>query len=350
MTQLVNAPIRPDLAFALGGLAGGNGFGAGFLTAVMERGWRPAAITCTSGMVIWTLRFLRGDDLRQTFLHEWSNTPTGQGVPRSVATSLMATQGLPGVFRPAMGEYFKRWMSWPWPATPDEWVDRAFPVQTAVPTRDPQFFEEAAADLNASDVAVMFNAFCPHRGEEFVFANPLALSRLGRRANELRGNRRYLPISSEAIQAALHLYAYGYETTYLDEYLVDGAYHRQFILDELAEQPIPDKPDEIWVVRPQNSRWIGPMPSNFFEQRDLETEIGMNSSYAQQVAHLRWVNAMLNSGSLKSDRYATIALKEFEYPRQRGYFDYFNENPTVFETGYLMACGQITPNTAAYLP
>lgn len=349
MTLDNRTPIRPELAFALGGLAGGNGFGAGFLTAVAEAGWRPAAITCTSGMIVWTLRFLRGDDLKATFLREWKETPTGQGVPKTLSTSLMATLGLPGVFRPAMAEYLQRWMQWPLPASPEGWIDRAWPVQTAVPTRDPAFFEAAAQDLNRSEVAVMFNAFCPHRGEEFVFCNPVALERLGRRADERRGNRRYLAITAEAMQAALHLYAYGYERPYMDDYLVDGAYHRQFIVDELAEQPLPAKPDEIWVVRPQCSRWVGPMPGNYFEQRDLETEIGMNSSYAQQVARLRWVNSMLDNGTLKSDRYATVALKEFEYPRQRGYFDYFNENPAVFDTGYSMALGQLAPNAVARL-
>jgi hypothetical protein len=333
-------------AFALGGLAGGNGFGAGFLCAMQEAGIRPATISCTSGMIVWTLRFLRGQDLRTKFMEEWSATLTGQGVPDTVASSLLAMRGLPGVFRPALPEYFKRWLQWPLPSDARGWADRLYPVQVAVPTRDPDFFAEAATYLEASDVSVLFNAFCPHRGEEYVFANRVAMERLKRVPGDARGNRRYLPICAEAIEAALHLYSYGYENTYLGEYLVDGAYHRQFILDELAELPFPHKPDEIWAVRPQNTRWIGEMPKNYFQQRDLETEIGMNSSYAQQVARLRWVNSMLTSGELRSQRYACIDLKEIEYPMQRGYFNYFNESPEVFNTGYGMGRSELRQVTA----
>lgn len=337
MTQKSANNKPPIMAFALGGLAGGNGFGAGFLCAMQEAGARPVTISCTSGMIIWTLRYLRGENLRECFMQEWSQSLSAQGMPESIASSMLAMRGLPGVFRPAIPEYFKRWLQWPLPSDMRGWADRLYPVQTAIPTRDPAFFETAATDLVASDVGVMFNAFCPHRGEEYVFTNPVAMEQLGRRPGDARGNRRYLAISADALQAALHLYSYGYESTYLGEYLVDGAYHRQFILDELAELPAPHKPDEIWAVRPQNTRWIGEMPKNYFQQRDLETEIGMNSSYAQQVARLRWVNGVLNSGELKSQKYAWIELKELEYPMQRGYFNYFNESPEVFNTGYGMA-------------
>lgn len=347
MIQKAAIKSPPTLAFALGGLAGGNGFGAGFLCAMQEAGIRPATISCTSGMIVWTLRYLRGEDLRERFMQEWSQSLSAQGLPDTMASSMLALRGLPGVFRPAIPEYFKRWMQWPLPADVRGWADRLYPVQVAVPVRDPAFFETAATDLASSEIGVMFNAFCPHRGEEYVFANPVAMNRLRRQPGDARGNRRYLPISAEAVQAALHLYSYGYESTYLGEYLVDGAYHRQFILDELAELPSPHKPDEIWAVRPQNTRWIGEMPKNYFQQRDLETEIGMNSSYAQQVARLRWVNSMLSSGELKSRKYACIELKEVEYPMQRGYFNYFNESPEVFNTGYGMARSQLPQATAA---
>lgn len=346
MSASKGARSKPTVAYALGGLAGGNGFGAGFLCAMQEAGMQPATISCTSGMIVWTLRFLQGEDLRAMFMEEWATTPAAKGIPDVVATSMMGWQGLPGVFRPAIPEYVQRWLQWPLPKDARGWANRFYPAQTAVPTRDPKFFHLAAEVLEHSHVAVLFNAFCPNRGEEFVFTNRVAMARLQRVPNQARANRRYVPITAEGLQAALHLYSYGYEATYLGEHMVDGAYHRQFILDELAELPSPHKPDEIWSVRPQNSRWIGAMPSNYFEQRDLETEIGMNSSYAQQVARLRWVNSMLASGELKSQKYAAIGLKEVEYPLQRGYFNYFHENPQVFDMGYGMGRSLITQPAA----
>ncbi|MGH6627855.1 MAG: hypothetical protein ACRECD_15175 [Burkholderiaceae bacterium] len=326
----VSAPV----AFALGGLAGGNGFGAGFLEAVRQRGLRPSAISCTSGMIVWTARFLAGDDLRQQFQQELAQTPAGQGLPNPLASAVLGLKGLPGVFRPALGEYWARWAQWPAASWAQTLVDRTWPVQTAIPTRPESFFVEVAEQLNASEVAVLFNAFCPPTGEEYLFLNPAAMCHLGRSPGERRQRQVFQPISAQAVKAALHLYAYGHEQLYLGQHLIDGAYHRQFILDELCELSGQAKPARLWTVRPQNACWIGRMPANYFEQRDMETEIGMNSNYAGQVQRIELVNRLIGGGELKSGRYRQVELRPFEFAGQRGFFDYFNENQAVFD----MAC------------
>lgn len=292
-------------------------------------------------MILWTVRFLRGENLREAFLAELEKTSGRHGLPGEMASASMALQGLPGVFRPAGFEYWRRWAEWPLPTTPRGWVDRLFPVQTAVPTRDPDFFEQAAADLEASDVAVMFNAFCPCTGEEYLFLNAAAMERLGRVPGQRVGRQLSLSVTAEAIKAALHLYAYGHEVLYLGQHLVDGAYHRQFLINELCEQRAPAKPALIWAVRPQNSCWIGRMPGNYFEQRDLETEIGMNSTYFQQVSRLELINRLLAEGSLCNTRYAPIALRSIEYGGQRGYFNYFNESEATFDSAFGMSVAQL---------
>ena len=242
---------------------------------------------------------------------------------------------------PAGLEYWQRWAQWPLPGSSREWADRLFPVQTAVPLRDPAFFESAAEVLESSSVAVMFNAFCPGTGDEYLFLNAEAMRRLGRVPGQRNGRQLSLSVTPDAIRAALHLYAYGHETPYLGQHLVDGAYHRQFILDELCEQPAPAKPKVIWAVRPQNTCWIGPMPRNYFEQRDLETEIGMNSSFAQQVSRMELINRLLAEGSLKHARFAHIDLERVEYAGQRGYFDYFNESEPVFDAAFSTAMARL---------
>jgi hypothetical protein len=47
------------LAFALGGLAGNNAHGAGFLQAALDTEARPEFISCTSGQILWVHRYLQ---------------------------------------------------------------------------------------------------------------------------------------------------------------------------------------------------------------------------------------------------------------------------------------------------
>lgn len=331
------AGALPPVAIALGGLAGGNGFGAGFLEAVRQRGLKPAAISCTSGMIVWTARFLAGEDLRARFQQELAQTPAGRGLPNSLASAVVGLKGLPGIFRPALGEYWARWAQWPAANWAQTLVDRTWPVQTAIPTRPASYFSEVADQLNTSDVAVLFNAFCPPTGEEYLFLNPAAMQRLGRSPGERRQRQVFQPICAQAVKAALHLYAYGHEQLHLDQQLIDGAYHRQFILDELCELSGQSKPVRLWTVRPHNACWVGRMPANYFEQRDMETEIGMNSNYAAQVQRIELINRLIGTGELKSGRYGQVELCPFEFAGQRGFFDYFNENQAVFDMAHSSA-------------
>ena len=52
------------VAFALGGLAGNNAHGAGFLQAALDAGVEPLMISCTSGQIRWAFEYLRGPAAR----------------------------------------------------------------------------------------------------------------------------------------------------------------------------------------------------------------------------------------------------------------------------------------------
>ena len=56
------ATQRKSIAFALGGLAGANAHGMGFLSAARKLGVEPDIVSCTSGMIYWYWRWLEGDD------------------------------------------------------------------------------------------------------------------------------------------------------------------------------------------------------------------------------------------------------------------------------------------------
>ncbi|MEC5399134.1 hypothetical protein [Uliginosibacterium sp. H1] len=336
LPAVVPAGGRSDLkiAFALGGLGGGNAFGAGFLSAAQQLRIRPAAISCTSGMIVWTAHYLDGLDLRHKLRDHLAEMPKApEHAP--FGNQWMLAKGLPGVFRPAMQEYWERWSFLSPFSEPKQWADRLLPAQTHVPTREPAYFEQIAATLAETDIAVMFNAFCPPTGQEVLFINEAAREQLGVGWQTQTPTRLYMPISAEGVEAALHLYSYGYERTYFDLNLIDGAYHRQFILNELCDLRVPHKPDVMWIVRPQNSRWIGEMPANYFEQRDMETEIGMNSSYSMQLSRIELINRMVRSGHLSPDSgYRHIQVELLQFVGKRDYFDYFIETEHVFNTAY----------------
>jgi hypothetical protein len=328
---------RGPVAFALGGLGGGNAFGAGFLAAARERQVRPAAISCTSGMIVWTAHFLAGHDLREKLREQLAEMPKQQE-SAPFGNQWVLAKGLPGVFRPAMPEYWERWSFLSPFAEPKEWADRLLPAQAWVPTRSPEYFEFVAETLAGSEVAVMFNAFCPPTGQEILFLNAAACQGLGVSWHQQTPDTVYLPITAEGVEAALHLYSYGYERSYYGMQLIDGAYHRQFILNELCD--LAPQPTTIWAVRPQNSRWIGPMPENYFEQRDMETEIGMNNSYAMQVSRIELINRLVRSGKIKEGAARRIQLEPFQFVGKRGYFDYFIESEHVFDTAFHRALDQ----------
>jgi hypothetical protein len=325
------------VAFALGGLGGGNAFGAGFLAAARERRLQPDVISCTSGMIVWTAHFLAGHDLREKLREQLAEMPkTPEAAP--FGNQWMLAKGLPGVFRPATPEYWERWSFLSPFSEPKQWADRLLPAQTWVPTRSPEYFRFVADTLADSDTAVMFNAFCPPTGQEFLFLNAVACEKLGVNWCEETPGTVYMPITAEGVEAALHLYSYGYERCYFGLQLIDGAYHRQFILNELCD--IDPRPTTIWAVRPQNSRWMGEMPNNYFEQRDLETEIGMNSSYAMQVSRIDLLNKLVQQGQMKDSCLRPIQLEPFQFVGKRGYFDYFIESEHVFDTAFHRALDQ----------
>ncbi len=64
----MNHPLR--IAFALGGLAGHNAHGAGFLHAALTRGIDPDVISCTSGQIYWVYQYLFCRHGRQETLRE----------------------------------------------------------------------------------------------------------------------------------------------------------------------------------------------------------------------------------------------------------------------------------------
>ncbi len=334
---------KKTLAFALGGIGGSNAHGIGFLQAARERGLMPDMLSCTSGMIHWAWRWLEGADLRREVRLAAEAAPF-RGSLTPLNWMILATRGLEGVFEPAWNAYVRRLFQLPPPMSTSDVLDRMFPAQTCVPTRSAQDFADIAACFNRQSFPVMFNSFDPSTGCEYVHVNDAARAMLddqGRRHGRLKRRdpeeherlKNSLPkvelaaIDTEAVRDALWLTSYGFEAGDggVPRRRIDGAYVRQFILNELAAA------DVVLTVRPQSYHFEGRLPANQFEVKDLETEMWFNAPYAQQVARIDLVNRMVDSGILPKGSYHHVDIVPVEIQVQRGYFSYFFEDVSVFD-------------------
>lgn len=364
-----------DMAFALTGLGGSNAFGAGFLQAALDHGITPRIVTCTSGMIYWTWRWLearRADErdpqpgrLRRELAAMIAET---EPFPKSLGLLnawLMAVRAVPNVFRWARREYVQRFFTTPVVGTdaayPDAWLDLVFPAQLMVPTRSPKTFADMAAAFTAEpEIGICFNSYLAETGTEYLHANRAARTMLAaeqERTSRIRGERteaaatrprrRSLTrkvmdgITAQDIEDALWLTLYGSHSNvgrggYADR--LDGAYVRSVILSELTMV------DTVLMPRPVATQRKD-FPSNYCEVEDFKTELWWNASCSPQVAAIEFVNALARDGCTvtvkdrDSGEIRTIAFREvdvvpIEIDVDRGYFAYFREDLATFDRGY----------------
>lgn len=301
--------MAADIAFALAGLGGFNEHGAGFLTAARELDVRPDLVTATSGQIIVLGEWLRGADLKRLLAD-----PGRPGGP--LGTLLTAYTGDPGIFRPAVPEYWRRWSQWP--KTPSEIVTALLPAQEYVPLRSAAYLDEIAALLNGAPFGVVFNAYDPAHGTAVLFGN--------RAAVPLWTDERLEPITGTAIASALWLSLYGFEG--LLEGLMDGAYQRPCLVAELHRFA------RIFVARPLARGWRGRLPASWFDVQDWQYEMWFSAGYQAEVADMQRINRLIDAGALTDPQYRRIELIEIAVDHPAGYFNYFTERPQVFDAAY----------------
>lgn len=350
--------IDPRCAVALGGLAGNNAHGAGFMHGVQCSGVAPVLITCTSGQIRIVDAYLQGLDLL-AFTRQRLLPPCGKATDANIAFNTLFW------FRPPI-----RATLWPelpidlagnvlrsvgrfWSAPQDYsfWREALslWPARTLQPWDTDGEFEEIAERFNArEDIGIVFNAYDFEQGVEHVYMNEQAFRLTGKRAQ--RSTSRpwvvYAPITAEALRDALRLYEYGFED-HPDQ--IDGAYIRDLIVSEIphADNAIAT----ICVVRPQARGWKGPAPTSLIEREDLKTEVNFNGSYLGERQRIDWVNRLLEAaersgvrptlaealradpgnplGVLLNGRRVTIV--EVPLQGQRGWLDYALESQAVFD-------------------
>ena len=182
------------VAFALGGLAGNNAHGAGFLQAALDAGVEPLMISCTSGQIRWAFDYLSGPEGRHgASLRDLMEDMIARGSPsgnKTLDLAALGLYGMPGVLHPDWGGFLKesfqnatetltRVVRAPWDVIPLQEALKTIPCHLLEPEKD-RFFHDASDLFNNHEVGIVFNSFNAVDGIENVYLNEAARRLLNR--------------------------------------------------------------------------------------------------------------------------------------------------------------------------
>ena len=336
------AKSNSTIAFALGGLAGHNAHGAGFLQAALDYGIKPNLISCTSGQILWVHRYLSAlDQAPNTWVGTLEDTlrqdiAAVQPFAQMDANMLRLTlEGRPGVFRiagyEALVDVWKNLMSagieLMQPSSKRSLFiesSKIMPARTLIPLFSEDFFRAISDSFNTSKIAIIFNSYDPRQGIEFVHLNEAAKKELRLKPGDrkvYRDRTIYKDITPEYVRDGLWLYQYGFGGDFNE---IDGAYYRQILLSEVAVAGL------IYVARPVNHKWIGDLPTSFVALEDMKTQVNFNGTYAGERDKILLINKLLKERALSEQQYHHIDLVEIEISTQPSFFDYIFEKEEVF--------------------
>jgi hypothetical protein len=227
--------------------------------------------------------------------------------------------------------------------------DAFLPAALFEPARPDAEFDAYAKLFNKSAVGIVFNAFDPQAGKEYLFINEAAVPWLnlhtkkqiaaGEPHHHRASNvRRYWAINGAAIRAAFQLFAYGFDWKVRDPLtgrelvLVDGAYHRQLILTELHRFPT------IYAIRPLNDKYKTTLPTNQLEVQNLQCQMWMNGAVDAQKEAIDVINRIHAHGAGLHPHgfghaFQKVDVRDVEIPTTYGFFDYFIETMVYYQAG-----------------
>ncbi len=344
------------IGFALGGLAGNNAHGAGFLQAALDVRARPDFITCTTGQILWVQRYLEalrkkppGDALKNKLQEDIDEIEHFH--QRDLDFFTLALSGKPGIFRAARYEYpmdfFKNSIStmervikdWPNIFFLKEWLNE-WPARTMVPLFNEEFFTKISESFNQfHHIGIAFNSYDPIQGIEYVHLNEKLQGDLNKKAGYIPAHRPrtvYKDIKPNYVKDALWIYQYGFE----DSNMLDGAFYRQIMLSELTLC------DLIFVSRPINYKWLGKLPSSYIEMEDMKTEVSFNGSYAGEKDKMMLINKLVEKGVITDPKYHKIDIKEIPIQTQESFFDYVFEDMRIFDQARQESYKKLQPHFA----
>jgi len=349
---------RVETAFALGGYAGHNYHGAGFLQAAIESNIKPGLISCTSGQIYWVWNYLLArrhalqdqehaqgaEDLRQLAEVNLASGPRPDNAPPAEFIKdmqvaffdyLSKAANLPPIYGTSLetvgASIQARWVNFWLSIIPAHLLDRAVPDQLC---------RRIADDFNAvEDIGIVFNSYDPGNGREFVHMNPRAEQILRREPGQVSSFRRsdahdsrhhhvtqYQPINQQSVKNALWIYEYGFH----EEKIIDGAYFRQIMLGELT------RARTIYVARPVNQSWLAVLPTSYGDKETLKTELFFNSAYHGELFRINMMNYLIDHNRLTQEAirehdYHHVEIIEVPITVQRGIASFLAEDMDVFD-------------------
>ena len=334
------ASLRSRSAIALGGLAGNNAHGAGFLEALRRSGKRPQMVSCTSGQILHVAKWLQGVDMAAFFEESMQQTqPFGNWLDANLIYKQVSANSQ--VIRPStsefptdlMGNVTRSWIQ-AWTDPKNFSVFRALsnvmPARSLVPAFPPDFYSDIAEPMNDTEIGVMFNAYNFDDGHEYVYMNEAALKLTGKSLGTHKSKSwiEYRPITAATAEQALYLYQYGFKDS---TQTVDGAYSRDVVLSEIPSEN--NEIDRIAAVRPQPDNWLGGPPMSNVELQSLQTQVGFNATYIAERERIRLMNRL--SGQLKWDTQPKpISILELPLAEPRTWWDYVVESEQIFRSAY----------------
>jgi len=349
-----------DVAFAVGGLAGNNAFGAGFLQAALDADIQPHLISCTSGQLLWVYRYLvarRRRAPREEVLREQLQddiralSPTGV---EPIDSLWLGIKGKRDEFRPTLVELPMTMMAnWATAMTRittkgiADWhtlfscyreLATVLPAQSLTPLFPQAFFRDVSEEFNSTtDIGIVFNSYDVSDGGERVYLNERARDLLGvsfGESNRYRPRSTYYRIIDDSVRESLWIFEYGPPTKGGNR--LDGAYYREVMLSELAPART------IYVARPINSKWEQPLPTSWSRLQCLKTAVNFNGAYSAERDKILLVNRLMKmpriGDALKNEGFHEIQLIEFEIENDPDFFDYAHESLEVFRDAYNKAC------------
>jgi hypothetical protein len=332
--------LRSKSAIALGGLAGNNAHGAGFLEALRRSGKMPQMVTCTSGQILHVAKWLQGVDIAAFFEQSMQETqPFGNWLDANLIYKQLTANRQ--VIRPAtselpidiMGAVTRSWVqAWTDPQNFSLFraLSNVMPARSLVPAFPPDFYSGIASALNDSEIGVVFNAYNFDDGHEYVYMNKPALKLTGKKLGRHSSKSwiEYQPITAATAEQALYLYQYGFKTS---TQTVDGAYVRDVILSEI---PSPNNEiDRIAAIRPQPDNWLGEQPMSNVDLQSLQTQVGFNATYIGERERIRLMNRL--SGQLTWDTQPKqISILELPLAEPRTWWDYVVESEQIFRSAF----------------
>ena len=342
-------------AFALGGYAGHNYHGLGFLHASLEMHVEPDMISCTSGQIywVWNYLFARKNTLQdqphaqnKANLEQLAEADLVKGPKPGLASYPEILQDMHSMYL----NYLKKFsdLSPITGATFENWVASAeahfinftlsnIPAHVLDPAVDESLCQQIAEDFNAvEDIGIVFNSYNPLEGVEYVHLNPRAEHILDRKPNKPSSFRNsdyhktiYKPIVGESVKNALWIYEYGFH----GQTFLDGAYFRQIMLGELA------RAKTIYVARPVRFNWLSELPISYGDKETLKTEIFFNSAYYGEKFRIELVNRMLRDRVINTDiideqKYHLVEIIEIPIRVQKAFASFLSEDMEVFRQAY----------------